>query len=166
MPAMSEMLRGMMAQEYRSTELKDGLAAAEKIARRADPSARAQLWLVQLVLPDLVAAIEKAIIEGSDQPRVRRVAGGLLTYVYNPLDLIGDDTPLGRLDDAIICAMGLQRLAELEHLSLDPHVSAICDLAVRSLSLLNGELRNSIEWFMRDLESSTEAAPAAARTHR
>lgn len=165
MPPMSEMLRGMMAQEYRALGMKEGLIAAEKIARRADPSARAQLCLVQLVLPDLVAAIEKAIVEGSDQPRVRRVAGGLLTYVYNPLDLIGDDTPLGRLDDAIICAMGLQRLQELENLELEPHVAAICDLAVRSLSLLNEELRNSIEWFVRDLESSTEPAPAAARAH-
>jgi uncharacterized membrane protein YkvA (DUF1232 family) len=164
MAAMSEMLRGLMAQEYRTTKLHDGLAAAGEIARQADPSARAQLWLLQLLLPDLVAAVEKAIVEGTTQPRVRRLAGGLLTYVYNPLDLIGDDTPLGRLDDAIICAMGLQRLAELENLQLDPHVSAICDLAVRSLSLLNDDLRSGIEWFIHDLESSTETA-GDARTH-
>jgi uncharacterized membrane protein YkvA (DUF1232 family) len=161
MPPMSEMLRGLMAQEYKASHMKEGLAAAEKIARRAEPSARAQLCLLQLVLPDLVSAIERAIIESSDQPRVRSIAGGLLTYVYNPLDLIGDDTPLGRLDDVIICALGLQRLRELEKLELEPHVAAVCELAVRSLSLLDEELKNSIEWFIRDLESSTEPAPAA-----
>jgi uncharacterized membrane protein YkvA (DUF1232 family) len=153
-----------MAQEYRTSQLRDGLVAAGEIARHADPSARVQLWLLQLLLPDLVIAVEKAIIEANSQPRVRRLAGGLLTYVYNPLDLIGDDTPLGRLDDAIICAIGLQRLQELENITLEPHVSAICDLAVRSLSLLNDDLRDAIEWFMHDLENSTETA-LESRTH-
>jgi uncharacterized membrane protein YkvA (DUF1232 family) len=154
---MTTMLRDLVAQEYRATTLRDGVLAAERIARQADASARAQLWLLQLLLPDLVAAVEKAIVDAQNQPRVRQLAGGLLTYVYNPLDLIGDDTPLGRLDDTIICAMGLQRLVELENIALEPEVSATCDLAARSLSLLNDDLREGIEWFLRDLESSTES---------
>lgn len=159
MRAMSEVLRGEIAQEYRESQLKDGVLAAERIARRADPAAHAQLWLVQLVLPDLVAALEKAIVEGAEQPRVRHLAGGLLTYVYNPLDLIGDETPIGRLDDAIICAKGLLRLQELEGLQLDPHVAAICNLAVRALALLDDDLKNGIERFVENLEASTETVP-------
>jgi uncharacterized membrane protein YkvA (DUF1232 family) len=157
MAAMSDVLRGVVAKHYQDSTLKAGLSAAEQIARPADGAARAQLWLVQLLLPDLVAAIEQAIVDGIDQPRLRRLAGGLLAYVYNPLDLIGDDTPLGRVDDAIICALGLKRLEEQEGLELPPHIGAICDLALRALPLLNDELKEGIESFVKDLVLSTAA---------
>ena len=155
MPAMSHMLRGLLAQTYGEGGIGEGMAAAERIAPSAEPSARVQLCLLQLLLPDLVAAIEKIIVSATDKPRVRQVAGGLLTYVYNPLDLIGDDSPLGRVDDAIICAVGLQHLREAGEIDLDPDIAAVCDWAARSLPLLSSDLQDSIRWFVRDLEQQS-----------
>lgn len=158
MPAMSEMLRGVLAKEYVECPAMRGIAATDAISRTIKPSARVQLWLVQMLLPDLVAAIERMIVEQSDNHPLRRLLGGLLTYVYNPLDLIGDDTPLGRVDDTIICALGLLRGAELEHVELDPDVRAMSEYAASALPSLTEDLQDAIRAFVRDLEVSTRSA--------
>lgn len=157
---MSHMLREHIASEYVAVDVDQALEAAGELARDADPASRAELWLMQLLLPDLVEAVEQLIIASDEQPRVRHMAGGLLTYVYNPLDLIDDDSVVGRVDDALVCALGLRRLRELERVELSPGIAACCDLADRQLRVLNADLRDGIRDFVADLErASVEAAP-------
>lgn len=153
---MSDVLRELMARELVSARLGEAAIATDDVAPGATPAERTRLWLLQLLLPDLVAALETIIVDaGRKQHHVRRLAGGLLTYVYNPLDLIGDDTPLGRVDDTIICALGLARLRERDHIDLSPGVSAICALAESELLLLAPELQTEIRAFITDLDKAT-----------
>lgn len=154
---MPQMLRSEMARSYGDGSIEERLGAAAEIATSTRPAARVQLCLMQLLLPDLVSTIEKVIVDAADDPRVRRLAGGLLTYVYNPLDLIGDDSPLGRVDDAIVCARGLLRLADGFDVELSPDARAICEAAADALPLLNRSLRDAIVSFGEDLERSASA---------
>ena len=94
-------------------------------------------------------------MESADNDAARRMAGGLLTYVCNPLDIIGDDTPLGRVDDAIICALGLKRLRTKHSIDLGERTLAVCDVAIESFAHLSEDIQNGIEDFVDELESST-----------
>lgn len=153
--AMSDVLRELMARELVSARLGDATLSSDDVAPEANPAQRTQLWLLQLLLPDLVAALETIIVESPKKQHVRRLAGGLLTYVYNPLDLVGDDMPFGHLDDTMICALGLLRLRERDHIELSAGVLAICTLVEGALPLLASDLQSAIRAFVRDLEQGT-----------
>ncbi|MCC7536786.1 MAG: hypothetical protein IT379_11260 [Deltaproteobacteria bacterium] len=153
---MSDMLRELMARELVSARLGEAVLWTDDLAANATPPQQTHLWLLQLLLPDLVAALERVIVEpGQNRHRVRRLAGGLLTYVYNPLDLVGDDMPFGHLDDTMICALGLLRLRERDHIELSAGVLAICTLVEGALPLLASDLQSAIRAFVRDLEQGT-----------
>ena len=153
--AMSDVLRELMARELVSARLGDATLSSDDVAPEANPAQRTQLWLLQLLLPDLVAALETIIVESPKKQHVRRLAGGLLTYVYNPLDLVGDHTQFGRVDDTIICALGLLRLYDRDHVQLSPGVLGICALAETVLPLLEPGLQDDIRAFVSDLEKAT-----------
>ena len=155
MSSMSKAIRGQMARDYEETAADDLMAGAANIAPDASAADHVRLSLLQLLLPDLLQAVETIIVDSDDNEATRSMAGGLLSYVCNPLDIIGDDLPLGRVDDAIICALGLKRLRELDGVVLSPHVAAACEVAESSLSCLGGDLRESIVDFTKELERST-----------
>ena len=157
MAAISQALRAQLAREYELAGCKGQLEAAAELAPRSKVADHARIALLPMLLPDLVAAIEGVICDAPDSAPVRGMAGGLLGYVCNPLDLIGDDSPLGRADDAIICALGLERLRELDGVSLDTATVAGCAMATSCLAQLSEELREGIMAFVADLERSTHA---------
>jgi len=152
---MAKMLRAFVLETYGAATAAERFDAAEQLAPEASHADRARLALTQLLLPDLVDAIEQVIVAADDRPTARAFAGGVLTYVYNPLDLIGDDSPLGLLDDTIICALGLNHMARTGDIELDSRVAGMCELAADALPLLNADLREGIEDFVRDLALST-----------
>lgn len=158
MAMLSKALRGLLAKEYNEVVSEEQMASAATIAPRASAADHLRLGLLQLLLPDLVAAVEDVIVNSTDNAAARGMAGGLLTYVCNPLDIIGDEQPLGRVDDTIICAIGLRRLQELEHVPLPPRVEAACDVAASCLCYLSEDLQESIEEFVAELEASTRSS--------
>jgi hypothetical protein len=136
--------------------VREHLAAAAEIAPRASAADHVRLFQIQLLLPDLVAAVEKVIVESGSDDATRSMAGGLVTYVCNPLDVIGDERPLGRVDDSLVCAMGLRRLEKAHRIVLEPHVSAMCDVVLGCLGCLGEEIQESLKEFVADLDRSTK----------
>ena len=155
------MLRSFIAEQYREHTLHAAMtAAADGPLAGSTPAAQVRAALVPLLLPHLVEAVEHIIVGADDMPKVRAFAGGLLTYVFNPLDLIPDDGPLGWLDDAVVCALGLRRLTEAGSVELDQHTDAVCELVLESLPSISADLREAIERFVADLwESGTDIPP-------
>jgi uncharacterized membrane protein YkvA (DUF1232 family) len=162
MATISKALRSLVASEYSQVANEDRMKAAKGLAPDASRADQVRLGLVELLLPELVEAVERVIIESAEKPEARSMAGGLLTYVCNPLDIIGDDTPLGRLDDTIICAVGLRRIKRRDKIELAPRIEAICDVAEESFALLDQELRESIEEFLSQLEASTRGGQGSS----
>lgn len=107
------------------------------------------------LLPDLVSALEHVIVGADDNPRARGLAGGLLSYVYNPLDIIPDDGPLGLVDDAFICALGIEELKKAGHITVDPFIQGACDLAFALVPILDPKLRDALSRFVADLVATT-----------
>jgi uncharacterized membrane protein YkvA (DUF1232 family) len=157
MSSMSDALRTVLARDFESPMGTEQMQAAAAIAPGATPADHVRLGLLQMLLPELVAVVERVIVQSSEKPAVRSMAGGLLTYVCNPLDIIGDDNPLGRVDDTVICALGLKRLRAQHGIDLDARALAVCDVAIESFANLSEDLQNSIEDFVAELESSTSA---------
>lgn len=160
MADMAKALRGMLAREYEERPGAGQLEAGALIAPAASAADHVRLGLVQLLLPELVAAVEQVIVQSTDNASARGLAGGLLGYVCNPLDIIGDEMPLGRVDDALICALGLERLRQLHRVELEPRTEAACRVATDCLGYLSTDLQHSIEDFVADLERSTREKPA------
>jgi uncharacterized membrane protein YkvA (DUF1232 family) len=157
MATISKALRIQLAREYEEGSADQEMNAAATIAPRASAADQVRLGMMQMLLPELVQAVEQVIVHASNKPYARAVAGGLLTYVCNPLDIIGDDQPLGRVDDALICAVGLSRLQKREHVQLTPRIQAICQMANESMAYLDDDLQESIREFLSELEASTQA---------
>lgn len=154
---MQNMLRNFVFEQYKSYPLERRAKAARRIAPDATPSDHLRLWLVPSLLPDLVSAVEQVIVGAEDEHYVRGFAGGLLTYVYNPFDLIEDEAPFGFADDALVCALGLQLLQEKGFIDLDADVSATCAEVSKCLPALSADLRTAIEDFVEKLSGSTES---------
>jgi uncharacterized membrane protein YkvA (DUF1232 family) len=165
MSSMSGAVRWMLLRAFEGVSETNGenlMEAAASLAPRASGSQQVVLGLVQLLLPELITAVEGVILESAHDARARRIAAGLLTYVCNPLDIIGDDLPLGRVDDVLICALGLKRLERLGF-KLNDRNAAICELAVNYLPCMRQDIRDSIEEFVSSLEADSLRAEAAQR---
>lgn len=162
MTSMSSAVRWMTMRDYEEALAEDQMEAAASIAPRASSTDHVWLGLLQLLLPELVKALEAVIVESGHHAGARRMASGLLTYVCNPLDIIGDDLPLGRVDDVLICALGLRRLEKLGF-KLTARILAVCDLAVGCLPWLRKDIRDGIEEFLGSLEADTLKAEPAPR---
>jgi len=106
-----------------------------------------------LLLPDLVSFLESIIVQADDQPRIRAYAGGLLTFVYNPLDFIGDEPPAGLVDDTVVCALGLRKLAEEGTVELDPVVDGLVSSVAGLVGYLGQDLLSAITGFVEELET-------------
>lgn len=159
------MLRSFVAEQYGAAPLSETLSEAGDILTGAEPHARIRATLVPLLLPHLVEAVEHVIVAADDRPDVRGFAGGLLTYVYNPLDLLQGDGVLGWLDDAIVCALGLLKLTEEKKIELDDNTRAVVDVVTESLDALPADLRGAIENFIDSLwESGGQGLEAVRRS--
>jgi uncharacterized membrane protein YkvA (DUF1232 family) len=162
MSSMSSAVRWMLLRAFEGvseTNAEQQMEAAASLAPRASGPDQVVLGLLQLLLPELVTALEKVIIESAHDARARRIGSGLLTYVCNPLDIIGDDLPLGRVDDVLICALGLKRL-DLLGFKLTNRNAAICELAVSCLPCMREDIRDSIGEFVASLEADSLRAEA------
>lgn len=155
------MLRSFIAEQYAAAPLSESVAEAREALAAAEPQTRVRAILAPLLLPHLVEAVEQVIVHANDQPGVRGFAGGLLTYVYNPLDLLQGDGLIGWLDDALVCAMGLRKLEDEALVELDEQTHAAVDVVLESLASLTPELRAAVEGFVADLWASQGRQPGA-----
>ncbi len=162
MAGISSAVRWMMLKSYEGARTEEQMEAAASLAPRASSADRVTLGLLELLLPELVGAVEGVIVESGHHSGARRMASGLLTYVCNPLDIIGDDQPLGRVDDVVICALGLKRLERLGFRQSD-RVVAVCELVVGCLPWLRKDVRDNIDEFITSLEADSLNAEPASR---
>ena len=153
----SRALRWMVAHDYELASLDDQMQAAATIAPHASKADHVRLSLLELLLPELVSAVESVIVASGHNEGARGMAGGLLTYVCNPLDIIGDDLPLGRVDDVLVCALGLKRLEELGF-ELPGRSAAACEVAIGCLPWLRKDVREGVAEFVASLQRRTVTA--------
>lgn len=151
---MKSYLQRFVLDSYLNKTLSDVIGRIDTVTSEAATVAhKVSLAQAPLALPDLISLLEGAIVQAEDYPKIRAYAGGLLTFVYNPLDFIGDEPPAGLVDDVIVCALGLRKLAEEGTVQLDP----IADGLVRSIAELSGYLRqdllSAITEFVEELET-------------
>lgn len=157
---MGTMLERFVADTFRDTRIPDLMPELKRIAPSASMAERLELALLPMLLPALVGGVER-VIAAAAAPAVRGFAGGLLTYVYNPLDILGDDGALGLVDDTFVCALGLRTLQDEKLIELDDYLAGICELAMRLLPKLDEDLVESIRRFVSDLRRTTAQSVTA-----
>jgi uncharacterized membrane protein YkvA (DUF1232 family) len=154
------MLRTFIAESYATQPLREIAAEFEEVMPDSTPADRLRCAQAPLLLADLVDAVEQVVVKSDDDAHVRGYAGGLLTYVYNPLDLLDADGAVGWLDDTIVCAEGLRRLHDGSHIQLDDSTLGLCDVARACEELLDDTLRGAIRDFVEGLWTNSGAVPA------
>lgn len=157
------MLRAFVADCYAAESLNDVATQLQAVMPDATVAQRLAAAQVPMLLADLVDAIEAIVVLATELPQVRGFAGGLLTYVYNPLDLVQADGVSGWIDDAIVCAVGVRRLHREGVVALDEGTLALCDSACASEPRLSNELRESIAIFIDGLWTSSGLIVDATR---
>lgn len=153
---MGKMLQRYVNDAYRDQPLASLREKLFLIAPTASTSQRLQVGMLPLLLPDLVRTLEQIIVNAKDDQAARGFAGGLLAYVYNPLDIIPDEEgPIGLVDDTVVCALGLGKLVQREQFVHDEFTQGACELVVGLLGILDGDLRDALERFVEDLSETT-----------
>lgn len=153
---MGKMLHRYVSDAYRDHPLSTLNDRLRELAPRGTPAQLTQIALLPMLLPALVAKLEQIIVLSDEDPAARGLAGGLLSYVYNPLDIIPDDEgPLGLLDDVVICAIGLTALASGERWKLDEITSGACECVVALVPSLAPDLAQALKDFVAQLIDAT-----------
>lgn len=150
-----DMLRHFIAESYAEQSITAIVGDLRAHLPDADVVALTRAALVPVVLPDLVEAIETVVLGADKRPHLRGYAGGLISYVYNPLDIIQAEGVVGWIDDTVIAAMGLLKLGETEAVELDPVIRASCELAAATLPELGAPVRGAIEELVEALWAKT-----------
>lgn len=153
---MNNLLQSYVTSAYNNHPISSLGERLTTIAPNASATQRIQLAMLPILLPELEQAIRKLIIDAKDDVKLRGFAGGLLSYVYNPLDFLAeDDSPIGLIDDTFICALGLLKLMDTYPPSKDELTWAACNLVASLLSAVDNSLREAIESFVSGLEQTT-----------
>jgi hypothetical protein len=151
---MNSYLRRFVLDSYLDKTLTDVIRKLESVTSESATLAhKISLAQAPLLLPDLVSLLEGVVVQADDHPKIRAYAGGLLTFVYNPLDYIGDDPPAGLVDDVIVCALGLMKLAEEGTVQLDPTVEGVVRSTAGLAEYLKQDLLSAITEFVEELET-------------
>ena len=152
---MRQFLRKYIIESFTNKTITELLQEQQGVVdEAADLEHRIQIAYAPMMLPDLVAAMESIVVSAEDDPRVRGYAGGILSYVYNPLDFISVEGPVGLVDDTIICSMGLLNLERSGKIEMDGTVSAMAHRAARLVEHLDQKISAAIKDFVENLESS------------
>lgn len=152
---MRQFLRKYIIESFTNRTLSDLLQEQKGVVdEAADVEHRIQIAYAPMMLADLVEAMESVVVSADDEPGVRGYAGGILSYVYNPLDFISVEGPVGLVDDTIICAMGLLHLEDNGKIEMDVTISALAHRAARLVEHLDQKISAAIKDFVANLESS------------
>jgi len=152
---MRQFLRKYIIESFTNKSITDLLKEQQGVVdEAADLEHQIQIAYAPMMLPDLVEAMESVVINADDEPGVRGYAGGILSYVYNPLDFISVEGPVGLVDDTIICAMGLLHLESSGKIEMDGTVSALAHRAARLVEDLDQKISAAIKDFVENLETS------------
>lgn len=153
---MGKMLQRYVSDAFRDQPISSLRERLTAIAPSASNAQRIELGMLPMLLPDLERVLQRLIVSVKDDDAARGFAGGLLSYIYNPLDILPDDDgPIGLLDDTFVCAVGLMKLAERSTFVHDEFTRGICELVTSLLPALDAGLRDSIERFVADLLQAT-----------
>ncbi|MCZ7679786.1 MAG: hypothetical protein M5U28_13895 [Sandaracinaceae bacterium] len=155
------MLRAFIAESYAAQPVHEIAAQLVDVMPSASAADRVRAAQVPVLLADLVDIVEQVVIKADENAHVHGFAGGLLTYVYNPLDLLTAEGIVGWLDDTIVCAVGLRRLHDDGLAQLDEPTLALCDVAREAREHLNPELASAIADFIEALWQNSSTMPAA-----
>jgi len=145
------MLRSFIAESYAEQPVVLVAEDLKALLPTTSPEQRLAAALIPMLLPDLVDAVERVVVGANDSPQLRGFAGGLLTYVYNPMDLVQADGVVGWVDDAVVCAEGLHQLHERGAVELDEAAQALCTKARAPLGSMAPDLNAAIHQFLSGL---------------
>jgi len=152
-------LQRFVLDSYLDKSLSDVVGKIDRVASESATAAqKISLAQAPLLLPDLASLLEVIIVQADDHPEIRAYAGGLLTFVYNPLDFIGDEPPAGLVDDTVVCALGLRKLADEGTVELDPVADGLVSSVAELVGYLKQDLLSAITDFVEELE--TKVVPA------
>lgn len=152
---MRQFLRKYILESFNNKKITDLLDKQKGVVGEGtDLDHRIEIAFAPMMLPDLVEAVESVVVQAEDDPNVRGYAGGILSYVYNPLDFVDVDAPVGLIDDVIICAMGLMHLDRSGKIEMDSIIGALAHRTARLVEHLDQNLATAIKDFVENLESS------------
>ncbi len=152
---MRQFLRKYIAESFSNKGIVDLLKEQQGVVDESvGLEHRVQIAYSPMMLPDLVEAVEFVVVNAEDDPSVRGYAGGILGYVYNPLDFITVEGPVGLIDDTIICAMGLLHLERGGKIELDATISVMAHAAARLVEHLDERISGAISDFVENLGGS------------
>jgi len=71
-----------------------------------------------LLIPPMLRELSNIMRQETTSPRVRAIAGGIYSYVFNPFDYIDEESIgyLGFLDDALIVFNGMRFIENMEQI--------------------------------------------------
>lgn len=156
------MLRSFIAAQYEEEPLSKTIEALAKYMGNASETTRLWAAMAPLLLPDLVEGIE-ALILRENAHHTRAFGGGLLTCVYNPLDIISDEGPIGWLDDTIVVGLGLLSLEEQGATQLTSILRAQCEAVSRLANELDPAYREAVNQFVQNLWDTTKTVSLPPR---
>lgn len=107
------------------------------------------------LVPNLIKLYGRLVVDSRVPFRARALAVATLGYTMSPIDLVPDFVPfLGQIDDVIIIASGLKRLADAagtdileEHWDGEqPVLESVQALVEAAAALAPRPLRQALEW--------------------
>ena len=71
-----------------------------------------------LLIPPMLRELSNIMRQEATSPRIRAIAGGIYSYVFNPFDYIDEESIgyLGFLDDALIVFNGMKFIENMEQI--------------------------------------------------
>lgn len=156
------MLRDFIARQFAAESLTDAMERLKQHLPTASESDLLNAALAPLMLPDLVDAIEGIILAADDSPNARAFAGGIMTYVYNPFDLIQDEGLAGWIDDTVVSGLGLRALESHYQIVLNERYRALYERAIQPMSFMHDDVKEAIENFIDGLVQSGASLSVAA----
>jgi uncharacterized membrane protein YkvA (DUF1232 family) len=107
-----------------------------------------------LLIPPMLRELSNIMRQEATSPRVRAIAGGIYSYVFNPFDYIDEEAIgyLGFLDDALIVFNGMRFIENMEQIkfssTLDQSLQKMVD---ECESVLNPNLVTEFKMYAENL---------------
>ncbi|MFN7715460.1 MAG: DUF1232 domain-containing protein [Pseudanabaenaceae cyanobacterium] len=109
-----------------------------------------------LLIPSMLRELSKVMRQEATSPRIRAIAGGVYSYVFNPFDYIDEESLgyLGFLDDALIVFNGMRFIENMERIKF----SSTQDQSLQKMineceTFINPNLVNELKMYAENLAS-------------
>lgn len=130
------------------------LSILEPYSRQRNIELSDEAVKLPLLIPPMLRELSNIMRQEATSPRVRAIAGGIYSYVFNPFDYIDEEAIgyLGFLDDALIVFNGIRFIENMENIKF----SSTSDQSLQKMvdeceSVLNSNLVAEFKMYAENL---------------